>query len=224
MATNTSQNLTRTENSQIKKANSLNKLASRLLSSIDPSYTDQQLLSEQDAAFQKIIDRQLDIAKGVAGNQVVDFFASVRAEQQRGNKVGRPPKTLGIDTSDLFTQNVGDIFNYFQDVYKNRYMEVSDLKFISKFIPSLGEGVRIYVDSIVASDDVSETITRNLLIPTITEAAKLKTATDSIKQLEDEYDLQRKLRVAIKKTLVTGIFYVYHTSYQQLFENSLVQD
>lgn len=218
MATNTSQNLTRTENSQIKKANSLNKLASRLLSSIDPSYTDQQLLSEQDAAFQKIIDRQLDIAKGVAGNQVVDFFASVRAEQQRGNKVGRPPKTLGIDTSDLFTQNVGDIFNYFQDVYKNRYMEVSDLKFISKFIPSLGEGVRIYVDSIVASDDVSETITRNLLIPTITEAAKLKTATDSIKQLEDEYDLQRKLRVAIKKTLVTGTFYVYHTSYQQLFE------
>lgn len=218
MATNTKSSVTRTENAQIKKAASLNKIAARLLSSIDPSYTDQQLLSEQDAAFQKIIDRQLDIAKGVAGNQVVDFFASVRAEQQRGNKVGRPPKNLGIDTSDLFTQNVGDIFNYFQDVYKNRYMEVSDLKFISKFIPSLGEGVRIYLDSIVASDDVSETITRNLLLPTVTDPTKLKTALDTITKLEEDYDLQRKLRVAIKKTLVTGTFYVYHTSYQNLFE------
>lgn len=214
MATQTTQS----EKNQIKKASALNKLAARLLQSIDPTYTDQELLSEEDAAFQKIIDRQLDAAKGVAGNQVIDFYASIRAQQKRGNKPGRPPKVLGVDTTDLFTQNIGDVFTYFQDVYKNRYMEVSDLKFISKFIPSLSESVRIYLDSIVASDDVSQTITRNLILDTVTEESKKKQAIERIERLEEEYSLQQKLRVAIKKTLVTGTFYAYHISYKELFE------
>ena len=218
MPTQTKPNLSRTEDQAVKRATGLNKVAARILQSIDPTYSDQQLLSEQDAAFQRVIDRQMDIARGVAGNQVVDFFASVRAEQERQKKVGRPAKILDVDTSDLFTQNVGDIFNYFQDIYKNRYMEVSDLKFISKFIPSLGEAVRIYLDSIVASDDVSQTITRNLLIPTITDTSELNTAVDRIEKIEQEYELQQKLRVAYKKTLVTGTFYCYHISYQKLFE------
>ena len=200
--------------SDLKKATALDRAASRLLQSVDSSYVEKKLISDQDNQFQRIIDRQLDVAKGVAGNQIVDFFGTIRAER----KAGRPPKQLGIDTADLFTENVGDIFNYFQDVYKNRYMEVADLKFISKFIPSLGEGVRIYLDSIVSSDDVSETITRNLVMPNITDESEKQQVTQRIKKLEEMYDLLAKLKVAYKKTLVSGSFFAYHISYQQLFE------
>lgn len=200
--------------SDLKKATALDKLATQILQSVDPSYVERQLLSNQDAAFQAVIDRQLDIAKGVAGHQIVDFFATIRSER----KGGRPPKQLGIDTADLFTENVGDIFSYFQDVYKNRYLEVSDLKFISKFIPSLGEAVRIYLDAIVSSDDVSQTITRKLDIPGITDDKTRQTLVDRIEALEREYKLLPKLKVAYKKTMVSGSFFVYHISYKDLFE------
>ena len=152
-------------NPDLKRASALDKLASQILQSVDSTYVERKLMSQQDAQFQRVIDRQLDIAKGVAGNQIVDFFGTIRSERRSGRK----PRQLGIDTSDLFTENVGDIFSYFQDVYKNRYLEVSDLKFISKFIPSLGEAIRIYLDAIVASDDVSQIITRKIDIPGVAD-------------------------------------------------------
>lgn len=204
-------------NAEMKRASSLDRLASRLLQSVDPSYNDQRLMSDQDAEFNRIIDRQLDIAKGVAGDQVVDFIASLRRTQNQ-NRGGRPKNSLGIETADLFTENIGDIFGYFQDVYKNRYMEISDLKFISKFIPSIGEAVRIYLDAIVASDDVSQTITRNIAMPGITDPQDKNTIMSRIEQMEEEYRLLPKLKVAYKKAMVTGSFFVWHIAYKELFE------
>lgn len=198
----------------LKRANALDRLASQILQSADSSYVERKLLSEQDTQFQKIIDRQLDVAKGVAGNQLIDFFGTIRSER----KTGRPSKQLGVDTADLFTENAGDIFNYFQDVYKNRYLEVSDLKFISKFIPSLGESVRVYLDAIVSSDDVSQTITRNLYMPNVTNDETKRMMGERIRRLEKEHNLLPRLKVAYKKTLVSGSFYVYHISYKNLFE------
>lgn len=199
----------------LRKASLLDKAATKILQSVDSGYIEKKLLDEQDIEFQKIIDRQLDVAKGVAGNQIVDFFATVRSER----KGGRPKKNnLGVDTADLFMDNVGDIFSYFQDVYKNRYLEVADLKFISKFIPSLGEAVRIYLDSMVSSDDVSETITRNLITPSITNQTERQQVMERVHRLEEEYNLLPRLKVAYKKTLVSGSFFVYHISYRDLFE------
>lgn len=202
------------KSADMKKMTALDRLAQKVLQNADPGYIEKYLLNAQDAKFQKIIDRQLDVAKGVAGNQIVDFFATVRTERRSG----RPAKKLGIDTADLFTENVGDIFGYFQDVYKNRYMEVQDLKFISRFIPSLGEGVRIYLDAIISSDDVSDVITRNLQLNGLTSAEDKDGAMSKIEQLEREYKILPKLKVAYNKTLVSGSFFVYHISYKDLFE------
>lgn len=202
------------KSADLKKMTALDRLAQKVLQNADPGYIEKYLLTAQDAKFQKIIDRQLDVAKGVAGNQIVDFFATVRTERRSG----RPPKKLGIETADLFTENVGDIFGYFQDVYKNRYMEVQDLKFISRFIPSLGEGVRIYLDAIISSDDVSDVITRNLQLNGLTSDEDKNTAMSKIEQIERENKVLQKLKVAYNKTLVSGSFFVYHISYKDLFE------
>ena len=201
-------------NPDLKRASALDKLASQILQSVDSTYVERKLMSQQDAQFQRVIDRQLDIAKGVAGNQIIDFFGTIRSERRSG----RRPRQLGIDTSDLFTENVGDIFSYFQDVYKNRYLEVSDLKFISKFIPSLGEAIRIYLDAIVASDDVSQIITRKIDIPGVADEKEKQKLIDRIESLEREHTLPQKLKVAFKKTLVSGSFFAYHISYRELFE------
>lgn len=199
---------------ELRKATALDRAASQMLKQVDSSYIERKLLSDQDSQFQRVIDRQLDIAKGVAGHQIIDFFGTVRSER----KAGRPPKQLGIDTADLFTENVGDIFSYFQDVYKNRYLEVSDLKFISKFIPSLGEAVRIYLDAMVASDDVSQTITRKIDMPGVVSDSQKNQIMERIKTIENQYNLLPKLKVAYKKAMVSGSFFAYHISYKELFE------
>lgn len=205
-------------NPEMKKASALDKATRRILETVDPTYNDRRVLSEQDAQFQRIIDRQLDIAHGVSGQQVVDFFSSIRDAREK-KAVGRPKKNKspGIDTSDLFMENVGDIFTYFQDVYKNKYMEVSDLKFISRFIPSLGEGVRVYLDSIISSDDVTQTITRNLSIPGLSSDSTRNQAVMQIEKLEQDYNILPKLKVSYKKAMVSGSFFVYHIAYKDLF-------
>lgn len=205
-------------NPEMKRASALDKATRRILETVDPTYNDRRVLSEQDAQFQRIIDRQLDIAHGVSGQQVVDFFSSIREAREK-KAVGRPKKnnSPGIDTSDLFMENVGDIFTYFQDVYKNKYMEVSDLKFISRFIPSLGEGVRVYLDSIISSDDVTQTITRNLSIPGLSSDSSRNQAVMQIEKLEQDYNILPKLKVSYKKAMVSGSFFVYHIAYKDLF-------
>lgn len=198
----------------IKKANAMDRIAAKVLQGIDPTYADKRVLDNQDAAFQEIINRQLDTAKGVSGTLIVDFFAANRqASRRKGSKEERV-----VDTTELFTENIGDIFGYFQDVYKNRYIELSDLRFISRFIPLVGTSVRIYLDGIVSSDDVSQTITRNILMPGVIDAGDKKTAMEFVEKLEREYGLLKKLRITYEKTLVSGTFYVYHIPYKELFE------
>lgn len=203
-------------NAAMKNATALDRFAARMLQQVDPSYDDRRVLSKQDAEFQRIIDRQLEYAKGVAGNQIVDFIASIRSENNRS--VGRPPKKdNGLETAELFTENIGDIFGYFQDIYKNRYLEVSDLKFIAKFIPSIGESIRIYLDAIVSSDDVSQIVTRNIKLPKVVEEGDKTQVNDTIARLEKDHKLLQKLKIAYKKAMVTGTFYVYHVAYKDLF-------
>ena len=72
-------------NPDLKRASALDKLASQILQSVDSTYVERKLMSQQDAQFQRVIDRQLDIAKGVAGNQIVDFFETGN-ERFRVNK------------------------------------------------------------------------------------------------------------------------------------------
>lgn len=201
----------------LKRAGALDTLADKLLKGIDSSYDDRRLINAQNSKFQAIIDRQLDLAKGVSKGQIVDFIADLRI--QRRSNDGMSTTRLDVDANDLFTQNIGDIFGYFQDIYKNRYIEVSDLKFISKFIPSLGEAVKTTLDSVVTSDDVSESITRKLVFDGVTDPKVTDPIIAEIKRMEKSENLLKKLKnIAYKKTLITGSYYVYCIGYKELFE------
>lgn len=200
-----------------KRATALDTLASRILKTIDSSYDDRRLINTQNSKFQEVIDRQFNIAKGVSNGQIVDFIAQLRLNDR--TNINPDGNRLDVDAFDLFTQNIGDIFGYFQDIYKNRYIEVSDLKFISKFIPSIGEAVKTTLDSIVTSDDVSESITRNLVLDGVTDKSIIDPIISEITRIEADEKLLKKLKnIAYKKTLITGSYYVYAIGYSELFE------
>ena len=189
--------------------------AKKLISSIDNGYNERTLLSSKDDRIQEIINNELDLAKGVSKGSIVDFTTLMAKDSARYN--GRDPKE--VDGYTLFTEDIGNLFGYFQEIYKNRYIELADLKFITKFIPAIGEAVKTTLDSIVQSDDMSETISRNIeLGPSLTNVEKAQVMAE-IERIETDEKLLKKLRnIVYKKTLVSGNYYVYRIPYNDLFQ------
>ena len=189
--------------------------AKKLISSIDNGYNERTLLSSKDDRIQEIINNELDLAKGVSKGSIVDFTTLMAKDSARYN--GRDPNE--VDGYTLFTEDIGNLFGYFQEIYKNRYIELADLKFITKFIPAIGEAVKTTLDSIVQSDDMTETISRSIeLGPSLTTIEKAQVMAE-IERIETDEKLLKKLRnIVYKKTLVSGNYYVYRIPYIDLFQ------
>lgn len=199
-----------------KKVNALDRVAHKLLTTIDAGFNEREVLSAKDRRIQDIIDSELTLAQGVSQGSIIDFVASMASN----NTKHQSRNALGdVDPSEIFTQDLSNIFGYFQEQYKNRYIELADLKFITKFIPAIGEAVKTTLDSIVGSDDMTTTITRNLVFnDAMTEEEKAR-VTSEIERIETEEKLLKRLRnVVYKKTLVSGQHYVYCPPYAELFQ------
>lgn len=198
--------------------------ARKLLGTVDPNYGEQELLSKKDREIQDILDRELEISRGVSNGNILDFVNSSLKERR---------KNLGDedagtdDTYGLFTKDIGNLFGFYQDLNKNRFVEMADLKFISKFIPAVSEAVKVTLDSIVGADDFSTSISRQLIYgPNLTDTERAA-ADAEIMRIEKEEKLLKKMRnIVYKKTLVTGNHYVYVIPYKELFEeyDRLVKD
>ena len=201
-----------------KELSGLDKTAKNILSILDSSYTDKQILSNKDQKFRSILNRELEISKGVSSGSIVDFVSSVRVDNKATMRNGMGQNN-SPDANELFTQNINDIFGYFQELYRNRFIEMDDLKFIAKFIPALGEAVKTVLDSIVSSDNIAETVNRIIVLPASVSDEDKIAITNEIERCEKELKLRKKLKNTVyKKTIITGSHYVYRVSYNKIFE------
>lgn len=199
-----------------KKINALDRVAHRLLSTIDTSFNEREVLDAKDRRIQDILDNELSLAKGVSQGSIIDFVTTMTS-----NKTNHQSRnTLGdVDPSEVFTKDLTNVFGYFQDMYKNRYIELADLKFITKFIPAIGEAVKTTLDSVVGSDDMTTSITRNLVFNDAMTPDEKSRVTAEIERIERDEKLLKNLRnIVYKKTLVAGNHYVYAPPYKELFQ------
>ena len=208
-------NLTPREKATQRQIRSLQAVAHKLLSTLDPGFSERQLIDNKNRRIREILDNELTISKGVANGSIVDFVVSMASDRvQHTNK-----NPIMDDPSELFTKDVTSIFGYYQEMYKSRYIEMADLKFVAKFIPALGEAVRTTLDAIVGSDDMSATITRNPELGTNLTEAEKAAVTAEIERIEKDEKLPKKLRNTVfKKTLISGQHYVYAPPYAALFQ------
>lgn len=208
-------NLTPREKATQRQVRSLQAVAHKLLSTLDPGFSERQLIDNKNRRIREILDNELTLSKGVANGSIVDFVVSMASDRvQHTNK-----NPIMDDPSELFTKDVTSIFGYYQEMYKSRYIEMADLKFVAKFIPALGEAVRTTLDAIVGSDDMSATITRNLELGTNLTEAEKAAVTAEIERIEKDEKLPKKLRNTVfKKTLISGQHYVYAPPYAALFQ------
>ena len=193
--------------------------AKNIFSFLDSGYKDREILSSKDQKIRSILNRELEISKGVSQGSIIDFVASLK-DSKKTNPL-KPGQDNSPDTNELFTKNINDIFGYFQEMYRNRFIEMSDLKFIAKFIPALGKAVRITLNSICSSDTISESISRQIYLPPSVSERDKSAIINEIERIEKNKDmklLKRLKNIAYKKSLITGTHYVYAVSYNKIFE------
>ena len=187
----------------------------KMIMSLDDNYVSTLNLSEKNSEFKSIINDELNMAKGLSHDSILDFTRTLSANQTTGVKA--------VDTTDddiykYIAQNSGSLYSTYNERYKNKFIEAKDLTFISKMVPSLGQAIRIALNHVTSSDDLSGAFTRNLDFGTNLEDDEVKVITQALEQFETENKLLYKLKnICFYNCMIVGKYYIYAVSYSKLF-------
>lgn len=190
--------------------------AQKILSLIDNNYETTAQLDAKGEKFQQIINRELDLANGISHGSIIDFIQSQR-ESVRKSKGNTDMMTQSV-SSDIFTENIDQVYGYLTDLYNNKYNQINDLKYICKFVPVLGQALKTNLNQVCAADDIAEGIKRKIDFAISVDDDIRSSIENTIIEIEKSNNLLKKLKQTFKSTLTTGSSYVYRISYNELFE------
>ena len=202
--------------SKNKKPDLLDKVVSKLLITLDPDLVTDDNITSKTNDYKAIINRELELSRGVSGGNIIEFSRSLNDYNKKEKAAFNMDAT--DDLGDYIQKNAGNIYQYYNQKYRNKFVEAQDLQFISKFIPSLGQAVELCATHIVSSDDLSGSVNRNLSFGTALDEKEISQVTKGIEQFEKENKFLYKFKnIIVRESLVTGSYYVYAPSYQKLF-------
>ena len=206
--------------STVSQVMNLNTSAKKMLGFSDDTYTAVGNIQDRGQKFQEIINRTLDVAHGVSNGSIIDFAQSIRSTQNTKLKKSIYSSNAQMDLTQQLQSNAGTLFSYFQGVNNNKYIEIADLQFISKFIPALGAAVDTILDSVAATDDMaSSSVDRNFVFEDTISKKDQDLILKEIKKIEREHNLRKKIKNTVMySTLVSGNYYAYNIPYADLFE------
>lgn len=189
-------------------------IVSKMIMSLDDNYVSTLNLNEKNAEFKSIINDELELAKGVSKGNIIDFTKSLSDKSNKNFQTNSGDD----DLYKFITQNSGPIYQTFTERYKNKFIEAQDLNFISKFVPSLGQAIRVALNHITSSDDLSGAFTRSLDFGSNLNEDDASMLTRAIEQFEVDNRLLFKLKnTCYYNCLITGKYYIYAVSYSKLF-------
>ena len=194
-----------------------NQLINKLISSIDPSYNSEVNLNDKNEEFKKIINDELALTKGISQGTIVDFARALNNDKSRPNVNGSNDPNDTIDLFKYITTNAPSIYTAYNEANRNKFIEMQDLQFIARFVPSLGQCVKIALTHIISSDDLSGEIQRIFDYGQSIDSEDAGIVTNALETFETENRLLKKLKNAYRSTLISGNFYVYAVSYKKLF-------
>lgn len=199
-----------------KKQHPLDTVVNKLLIQLDNDLVSDQNLANKTEEYKSIINKELELARGVSNGDIIEFNRAMNEESKKFNKSVNIED--GTDLGEYLTRNSGNIYQYYNERYRNKFIESQDLAFIAKFIPSLGQAVNIYKTHIISSDDLSGVVKRNISFGTALNDEEKAQITNAIETFEKENNLLYKFKNSVvKESLIIGTYYVYAPSYQKLF-------
>lgn len=195
----------------------LDKLASGLLNLLDPNIANKERISTKAQRMQSILNKEIDISKGVSDGNIIEFDMAIRKDAKRGQGTNKD-FDVNIDPRKLVTENLGDIFSIYRENYKNKYLEIQDLKFVCKIIPALGEAVRTTLNSMCCSDNITTIMSRKINLPSALTEPEKESVIKCIEQYEKDNKLKKLLKNQVfKNGLTLGVQFVYTKPYSELF-------
>ena len=201
---------------KVKPKGPLDSIVDKLLIQLDNDLVSDQNLSNRTEEYKSIINKELELARGVSNGDIIEFNRAINQESKKFNK------TISLDDDsdlgDYLTRNAGNIYQYYNEKYRNKFIESQDLAFIAKFIPSLGQAINLAKTHIISSDDLSGAVKRNISFGSALSPEEQSQITNAIETFEKNTNLLYKIKNSVvKESLIIGTYFIYAPSYQKLF-------
>ena len=175
-------------------------------------------IDDLNKRFQAILKNNINSISGKDDGDITSFLSKIVASD---NKTTALDELLGNQFTQSFNGDLQSIQSFFQDKYRNKLLEQSDLNQISSSLIELSEAVEIMRDAIVVSNINDGTIARNIKFNNTNDD---NTYIELVEEIEKKFDLIHKIKsFIVPNTLIYGEYYVYIIPYSKIFQDFMAQ-
>lgn len=175
-------------------------------------------LAQLSAKVDEIINDEMSSLTKYAGEDLSDFIFKLFNDTKNPgqNYMGGNIRSM----EDLFKADDSTMVNYFVSKQKESRVLYNELDMISTQLYELKECINVTRDSIVTSDDISKTISRQISFSGYgEEELEESSALKQIEGMEKKFKLFKKIKnFVVPNTLRYGVYYTYTIPYSKLFE------
>lgn len=219
------------QNAFSKSLTKLNNIGKEILGNITQNtYKSDTKIGDEVDNITKIINNvlmtEMDDIKSFGGDDISSFILKTlneKAKEEGNNVGGNSFKKLNNEfksIEDIFAGDNNDIFNAFNERYKNEVLLFDDLDTITNQLIELEEAINTTRDAIVTADDMGSMISRSLIFETVGTEDERKSYKRLVQEIEKDNKLPNKIKNHIvPKTLKYGKYYAYIIPQSKLFEN-----
>ena len=194
-----------------KNENLSEKYAKKLLSFLDKTTDETDQIDMMNSVFRNVVNDHLTNLKSESSGAIIDFIKS----QEKSPK---DDSQLTDNFMKTVTDNATGLYGSMSQSTRSMYSKYLDIEYVIKFVPSVKQALNMAVNNICCSDEASETIVYKTIFDSSFSDSEQKQITDIIDQIENEYDIQRKLKNnTIKPSVEIGTSYCYIKPYKEIF-------
>lgn len=203
-----------------KRINTIEKTYNELMDQISHSTTGsnrdrEKEINQISRELDNVISSEMETLTKLTGDEISTFLVKLFNDEKNVSSTGQV-RTM----EDLFRADDNAMVSYFTSKQKEKRVLYNELDMIASQLYELKEAILVIRDSIITSDDISKTISRQITFDDKTEEElENASAIKQVEGLEKKFKLHKKIKnFIIPKTLNYGEFYVYTVPYNVLFK------
>lgn len=209
-------NLNSVKDELLKSNDLFNKIMNNIGFSVSgPSVDNEIELLKVQGEIDDYLSNEIKTVTNFSGKDISEFVVSLFDSQKRNSKQS-PPNDMN-DLESLFNLNRGEVLDFFQERYRNRFYLYDDLRMISDNLSELKEAINTTRDAIITADDNTSLISATREFVNVIDDENIYMS--AVEKMEEEFNLPKKIKNhIIPKTLQYGEYFVYTMPYKKICE------
>lgn len=189
-----------------KRINTIGKTYNELMDQISHSTTGsnrdrKKEIDQISKELDKVISSEMETLTKLTGDEVSSFLVKLFNDEKQVSSTGQV-KSM----EDLFRADDNAMVSYFTSKQKEKRVLYNELDMIASQLYELKEAILVIRDSIITSDDISKTISRQISFDDKTEEElENSSAFKQVEGIEKKFKLHKKIKnFIVPKTLNYG--------------------